>query len=63
MASRSRTDWLTATEVGEVLGCTRQVVCRLIRAGQLTAEQSKPSSGSAYRIHRTWLNRYLEQAR
>ncbi|SIF60627.1 Uncharacterised protein [Mycobacteroides abscessus subsp. abscessus] len=59
MAARQRTDWLTAAEVGAALGCTRQVVCRLIRTGQLTAERSGPSPDSPYRIHRLWLNRYL----
>ncbi|AYM40375.1 hypothetical protein [Mycobacteroides chelonae] len=59
MTSRTRTDWLTPTEVGEALGCTRQVVCRLIRTRQLTAERAGPSPDSPYRIHRLWLDRYL----
>lgn len=63
MASRSRTDWLTPTEVGQALGCTRQVVCRLVRTGALTAERAGRTPNGRYRIHRIWLDSYLEQAR
>lgn len=59
MSSRSRTDWLSPAEVGEALGCTRQVVCRLIRTGALTAERAGPSPNSRYRIHKLWIDRYL----
>ena len=63
MTSLPRTDWLTAAEAGQALGCTRQVVCRLIRTGQLTAERAGRSPYARYRIHRLWLDSYLERAR
>ncbi len=51
----SGTEWMTTTEVAELLGVSRQTVSQWIRDGRLPARAIQSGARVIYRVRRTTL--------